>query len=200
MMVDTDLLLTWGATYKKVKANDIIFQEGGCANFYYQVVSGKIRWVTVNEEGREFIQLIAEKGESFGEMPLFDDGLYAATAIAEEDSVVIRLHKSNFMQLLKDNPSLLFAFTRLLSERMRFKFLTINELAHYNPEHRVSTLLNYFKNRQRHTCPSCNQIKLTRQQIANMTGLRVETVIRVMRHLHDKGELHIDKGKAYRIN
>lgn len=200
MMIDVDLLLTWGATYKKVQANDIIFYEGSRANFYYQVVSGKVRWVNMNEEGREFIQLMAEKGESFGEMPLFDDAPYAATAIAEEDCVIIRLHKSHFLQLLKDHPAIHFAFTRLLSERMRFKFLTIRELAYYNPEHQVSTLLNYFKARQRHTCPNCQQIKLTRQQIANMTGLRVETVIRVMRHLHHKGELLIDKGKVYSIH
>jgi CRP/FNR family transcriptional regulator, cyclic AMP receptor protein len=197
MMIDIDLLLTWGATYRKVQRDEIIFHEGANANFYYQVVSGAVRWVSINEEGREFIQLMVEKGESFGELPLFDDGQYAATAIAEDDTVIIRLHKSNFLQLLKDNPDIHFAFTRLLAERMRFKFLTIRELAYYNPEHRISTLLNYFKKNQKHTCPDCKQVKLTRQQIADMTGLRVETVIRAMRHLHDKGELVIDKGKVY---
>jgi CRP/FNR family cyclic AMP-dependent transcriptional regulator len=197
MMIDVDLLLTWGATYKKVQQDEIIFHEGGCANFYYQVVSGSIRWVSINEEGREFIQLMVEKGESFGELPLFDDGTYAATAIADEDTVIIRLHKSNFLQLLKDNPEIHFAFTRLMAERMRFKFLTIRELAYYNPEHHISTLLNYFKKNHKHTCPDCKQIKLTRQQIADMTGLRVETVIRAMRHLHDKGELIIERGKVY---
>jgi CRP-like cAMP-binding protein len=180
-----------------VKCDEIIFQEGACANFYYQVVSGSVRWVSINEEGREFIQLMVEKGESFGELPLFDDGGYAATAIAEEDTVIIRLHKSNFLQLLKDNADIHFAFTKLLAERMRFKFLTIRELAYYSPEHRISTLLSYLKKNHKHTCPVCHQIKLTRQQIADMTGLRVETVIRAMRHLHDKGELHIEKGKVY---
>lgn len=196
-MIDIDLLLTWGATYKQVQRDEIIFHEGGCANFYYQVVSGRVRWVSINEESREFIQLMVDKGESFGELPLFDDGTYAATAIADEDCVLIRLHKSNFLQLLKDNPEIHFAFTRLLSERMRFKFLTIRELAYYNPEHRVSTLLGYFKENNKHTCPKCKQIQLTRQQIADMTGLRVETVIRVMRHLHNKGALLIEKGKVY---
>ncbi|WP_242674999.1 Crp/Fnr family transcriptional regulator [Niastella populi] len=199
MMIDIDLLLTWGATYKKVQHDEIIFHEGGCANFYYQVVSGSVRWVSINEEGREFIQLMVEKGESFGELPLFDDGCYAATAIAEEDTVIIRLHKSNFLQLLKDNPDIHFAFTRLLTERMRFKFLTIRELAYYSPEHRIRTLLTYFRKHHKHTCPVCHQIKLTRQQIADMTGLRVETVIRAMRHLHDKGELVIEKGKVYSL-
>jgi len=197
MMIDIDLLLTWGATYKQVQRDEIIFHEGGCGNFYYQVVSGRVRWVSINEESREFIQFMIDKGESFGELPLFDDAPYAATAIADEDCVLIRLHKSNFLQLLKDNPEIHFAFTRLLSERMRFKFLTIREMAYYNPEHRVSTLLGYFKKNNKHTCPKCKQIRLTRQQIADMTGLRVETVIRAMRHLHNKGALLIEKGKVY---
>jgi len=38
---------------------------------------------------------------------------------------------------------------------------------------------------------------LTRQQIADMTALRVETVIRIMRIMHDKEEIRIEKGKVY---
>lgn len=196
-MIDIDLLLSWGATYKKVQRNDIIFFEGSHANFYYQLVSGKVRWVSINEEGKEFIQMMVEEGESFGELPLFDDAPYAATAIADENCVIIRLHNSSFLQLIHDNADIHFAFTRLFSQRLRFKFLTIKVLATLNPEQRISALLNYFKQHQRHTCPKCNRINLTRQQIADMTGLRVETVIRSMRHLHDKGLLTIEKGKVY---
>lgn len=196
-MIDIDLLLTWGATYKQVQRDAIIFHESTCANFYYQVISGRVRWVSINEESREFIHLMVEKGECFGELPLFDDGNYAATAIADEEAVLLRLHKSNFLQLLKDNPAIHFAFTKLLAERMRFKFLITREMAYYNPEHRISTLLSYLKKNNKLTCSDCKQIKLTRQQIADMTGLRVETVIRAMRHLHEKGALLIEKGKVY---
>jgi len=70
-------------------------------------------------------------------------------------------------------------------------------LACYNPEHRISALLQYFKTNNRHTCPKCNRVQLTRQQIADMTGLRVETVIRAIRHLHTQGKLVIEKGKVY---
>jgi CRP/FNR family cyclic AMP-dependent transcriptional regulator len=197
MAIDIDLLLTWGATYKKVKRNELIFFEGGHANFYYQLVKGKVRWVSINEEGKEIIQLMVEEGESFGELPLFDDGPYVATAIADEDSVLIRLHKSTFMQLLRENQDLHFAFSRILVERLRYKFLTIKALASTNPEYRISALMNYFKVNNRHMCPKCNRVNLTRQQIADMTGLRVETVIRAIRHLHEQGKLVIEKGKVY---
>ena len=197
MMLNIDTLVAWGANYKKVPAGGIIFQEGIHCSFYYQLVSGKVRWVNINDDGKEFIQTIIEPGECFGELPLFDDEPFAATAIADEDSVIIRLHRSVFHQLLKETPELHFAFTKLLTQRLRFKFLILKELANHNPENSISTLFNYFKQSQKNICTKCNRIKLTRQQIADMTGLRVETVIRTIKNLQRKGQLMITKGKVY---
>ncbi len=197
MKIDIDTLLAWGAAYKKVASEEIIFQEGMESSFYYQLVSGKVRWVNINDEGKEFIQTIIEPDECFGELPLFDGEPFAASAIADEDSVIIRLHRSTFQQVLKENPDLHFEFTRLLTQRLRFKFLILKELANHNPEGSISTLLNYFKQTQKNICTKCNRLKLTRQQIADMTGLRVETVIRTMKFMQSKGDLQITKGKVY---
>jgi CRP-like cAMP-binding protein len=197
MMIDIDTLLAWGAAYKKCAPNEIIFQEGTQAQFYYQLVSGSVRWVNINDEGKEFLQIMIEPGECFGELPLFDGEPFAATAIADTDSMIIRLHRPTFHQLLKENPEIHLVFSKLLSQRLRFKFLILREMANHNPEHSISTLLSYFKQTQKNICTKCNQVKLTRQQIANMTGLRVETVIRTIRTLQSKGQLHIAKGKVY---
>ena len=196
-MINTDTMILWGATYKKISRGEIIFYEGAISSFYYQLVSGRVRWVNINEEGKEFIQTIIEPGECFGELPLFDDGPFAATAIADEDSVILRLHRCTFHQLLKESPELHFAFTKLLTQRLRFKVLILKELANHNPENSISSLLAYFKQTQKNICTKCNRINLTRQQIADMTGLRVETVIRTIKTLHTKGQLIINKGKVY---
>lgn len=196
-MIDIDLLLACGAAYKKLSAGEIIFNEAGQCQFYHQLVSGRIRWVNVDDDGHEFIQTIIDPGECFGEMPLFDHGPYAATAIADVQSVVLRLHKSSFLQLLRENPELHFSFCQLLAKRVRFKFLLLKSLALHAPEARIATLLNYLKSENKNFCSECNQLQLTRQQIADMTGLRVETVIRAMRSMHEKGELVINKGKVY---
>ena len=50
---------------------------------------------------------------------------------------------------------------------------------------------------KRNICQQCNLLKLTRQQIADMTGLRVETVIRAMRQMHERGDVKIEKGKVF---
>ncbi|MBZ5857103.1 Crp/Fnr family transcriptional regulator [Flavihumibacter profundi] len=196
-IVPEDVLLTWGATYKKVAKGEIIFLEGTNASFYYQIIEGRVRWVNINEEGREFIQVMIESGECFGELPLFDDKPYAATAIADEDCVLLRLCKSSFLQMIKSSFDIHFSFTKLLVSRLRFKFQTLRELAYNNPEQRISTMLNYYKRTRGGIGNSLCKLHLTRQQLADMTGLRVETVIRTIRHLHERGSLKIQRGKVF---
>jgi CRP-like cAMP-binding protein len=72
-------------------------------------------------------------GESFGELHLFDDAGYAASAIANKETVILRLQKATFRQLLREDPELHFAFSKLMAQRMRFKFLLLKELACGNP-------------------------------------------------------------------
>jgi CRP/FNR family cyclic AMP-dependent transcriptional regulator len=197
MVIDVDTLLAWGATYKKVAPEETIFREGTEGHFYYQLVSGSVRWINIHDDGREFIQSMIEPGDCFGEFPLFDDSCYAATAVANKDSVILRLHKNTFHQLLKEHPDIHFAFSRLLTQRLRFKFLFLKELAYSDPEHRIATLFSHFKESKTNICQDCNRVQLTRQQIADMTGLRVETVIRAIKNLQFKGSLVINRGKVY---
>jgi len=196
-MIDINLLLAWGATYKKISSGETIFHEGQVCTYYFQLISGNVRWINMDAEGRECIHSIIEPGESFGEFPLFDDGPYAASAIAETDCILIRLYKPTFINLLKENTNLLFDFTRLLTKRLRFRYSVIQSFACHNPETRIINLINHLKAENKNFCKECNQLKLTRQQIAFMTGMRVETVIRTMRIMHEKGELVISKGKVY---
>jgi CRP-like cAMP-binding protein len=66
-------------------------------------------------------------------MPLFDDGPYAANAIADQDSMLIRLHKPTFLDLLKENSDINLDFSNLLSKRLRYieKILSYRHLFFY---------------------------------------------------------------------
>ena len=196
-MIDEDMLLTWGATYKKVKKEEIIFHEGTTGIYYHQLVKGKVKWYNIDEQGKEFLQCIISEGESFGELPLLDDGPYVSSAASIEDCILLKLRKEIFLQLLRENPLIHFRFTRLMTERLRSKFIFLKELTHIEPERKVLTVLNYYKENAGINCNGKIKVDLTRQQIANMTGLRVETVIRTIRSLHDSGQLTIEKGKVF---
>lgn len=196
-IIDIDLLLAWGATFHNISKGQVLFNEGNPAFFYFQVVEGKIKMCNTNEEGKEFIQGFFEAGESFGEPPLFDESPYPASAVAEIDSVIIRLRKENFLQLLKENFEIHFGFTQTLAKRLRFKSVISKEISSYGPLHRISTLLKEYKKNHGITSDQFHKIDLTRQQIADMTGLRVETVIRTIRQMQEDGLVKIEKGKVY---
>ncbi len=196
-MIEIETLLAFGAVYKKLGTGETIFQEGNRCHFFHQLISGSVRWANLKEDGGEFIQNMIEPGESFGEFPLFDGSPYAASAIANRDSVIIRLHKETFHQMMKQSPEIYLEFLKLFTERMRFKVLQLKELSCFGPEHRISTLFSYFKKSNRNICKEHNRMDITRQQIADMTGLRVETVIRSIRHMNENGHLVIEKGKVY---
>ncbi|HRO48211.1 Crp/Fnr family transcriptional regulator [Agriterribacter sp.] len=200
MIVNTDLLLSYGASVKEVAKGEVIYQEGEAALFYFQLVKGRVKWMHVDEEGREFIHDIVEAGEPFGEGPLFDGDLYDATAVAEASSTLIRLKLPLFQQLLDDHPDIHFAFTRLLSRQLHFKLLLVKMLANCNPEYRLTTLLGYLVQHKKNVCFTCNKLLLTRKQLAGMVGLRIETVIRTMKQLEQKELLSINKGKVYISN
>ena len=196
LMIDEKLLIEKGAGYKTFQTGNLIFGEGTECLYYHQLSEGRVMWGNSNDEGKEFIQKIIEPGECFGELPLFDDGPYAADAMALEPSKVIRLPKTEFVQLMKDNPDLHFRFSHLLAQRVRYDFFLLKTIVFENPENRIRKLLNYYKStHEMGSDPGL--VKLTRQQIACMTGLRVETVIRAIKSLNQKGQLDINRGKVY---
>ncbi|HRH57882.1 MAG TPA: Crp/Fnr family transcriptional regulator [Chitinophagales bacterium] len=196
-MIDEDILLARGAVYRRIKKNEFIFHEGGKCSFYFQLVQGKVSWLNFDDEGKIFIQSIVEPGECFGELPLFDGEPYAASALAETDIVILQLPKSTFQLLLKEDAEILLSFSKLLAQRIRYKFLLLKEIACHNPEQRIITLMNYLREKNLNANQSSFRINLTRQQLAGMTGLRVETVIRVIKKLSKSGKLCIEKGKVF---
>ena len=196
-MIEEKLLVEWGAEFKEFTKNEVIFWEGDSCHYYFQLISGVIKWVNLGDDGKEYLQTVIYPNQCVGELPLFDDGVYAATAIATTKSILLRLPKRSFKSLLEEFPTIHFSFSRLLTERLRFKFHLLNKMASEQPENLIVGLLDYFKLNQTHITPEDSLVILTRQQIADLTGLRVETVIRVIRNLHMTGKLTIKHGKIF---
>lgn len=198
-MISTELLEKYGALKKSFEKSEIIFEEGNLPAHYYQIISGEIKMSNYNDDGREFIQGIFYKDQSFGEPPLFLNQKYPANAIAVEDSEILLLAKSNFIKLLEENPFISIKIIENLAQRLYYKSVMAAEISTHEPEHRVLKLIDhgiaYFNFKKD---ANGYLINFTRQQIGDLTGLRVETVIRAIKALEKKGELKIINRKVYR--
>lgn len=150
----------------------------------------------VSPDGQEFIQGIFAAGESFGEPALLGKFPYPGSAKAIEPSRVWKLSGDYFLQMLRENFDLHLKLTQVLSQRLRYKSTVLSEISSHDPDHRIYTLLKYYK--AKNTQPGENlriRIPYTRQQIADMSGLRVETVIRTVKKMEKEGKLALEGHK-----
>src|SRR5690606_9055965 len=101
--------------------------------------------------------------------------------------------------LLKENPEIHLKFTRVLADRLYYKATMASGNSNENAAERIRTLIDYLKIMVHHVPVAEDfEVDLTRQQIADLTGLRVETVIRTMKKMAVNGEIKIANRKVYR--
>jgi len=195
MNIDEELLYSSGAENKVYKSGELIFKEKDHALYYFQIVKGKVKLNIYNEEGKEFIHNILGEKQSFGDSLLFLNKFYPMNAITILPTEVIRLSKNNFMELLKKHPHLSMEMNACLSQRLYYKLIMTQNMSSQNPAFRVTGLLDYLKSFHDGDCAHCFPVELTRQQIANLIGLRVETVIRALKKMEKEGKIKIENRK-----
>jgi len=198
IMIDPLVLQSYGAKEISLQKDDAIFREGEEALNYFQVINGSIKMITNSPEGQEFIQGIFKTNDSFGEPPLLCSFPYPSSAVALEPSVIIKLSREKFLTLLRENFDIHLRLDQVLCQRLRYKSMVLSEISFYDPEHRITSLLNYLKadsinqgKRQDAVLNEAYIVPFTRQQLADMSGLRVETVIRTVKKMEEEGKLKL---------
>lgn len=194
---DEDLLLSYGATEHEFKAFDTIFNVGDQPRFYYQIITGKVKLNHEDDDGRELIQSILEAGDSLCELLLFIDRLYPVNAVSLGSCKILRLPKLNFLDLLENNPGIAVEINKFISERLYQKFVLMQFSSSLQPQTRLKGVLNFFKSFNEDQSKYSFEIALTRKQLASLTALRTETVIRTIKKLEVEGFVKITNGKVF---
>ena len=174
----------------------MLFQEGENASDFFQVESGSVKMFVVSPDGQEFIQGLFNSGDSFGEPALIGNFPYPGSAIAIVPSKVWKLPGDYFLQMLKENFDLHLKMDQVLCQRLKYKSMVLAEISSHEPEHRILSLLKHLKAKRGVQPPDGEfTVPYTRQQLADMTGLRVETVIRAVKKMEKEKKLVLDGHK-----
>lgn len=196
MIISEDLLLGYGAFYEKYEPGETIFYEGNMPKFYFQISSGIVELNNYHEDGKEFTQNILRQGQSLGESFLFDDKLYPTNATAKTECKILKLPKNDFINLLKNNPEVSSKMFRCLADILYNKYIMLFNISSSDPISKIKTVMDCLKGNNNKNQYSY-EVPLTRQQLANLTGLRVETVIRTIRKMHNSNLVRIENRKIY---
>ena len=169
--------------------NEQIFAEGEKADFLPIVCKGLVKMVRFPEPGKEIILGFFGQGEVFAIAPALDGKTFPATAVAMEKTQLLILPRPVFMDLMKESSDFSAVLTTRMCGLLRNRTSTVQILAMSSADNRVANGLLNLANRCNANCPL--EISFRRQEIAEMSGLTIESAIRSVRKLEKRGYLKI---------
>ncbi len=187
---------------EEFKKNEVILHEEDTNEFMYIILFGNVRVTQTTKEGKEIILSIHKSDDFFGEISLIDGKTSPATVTATENSLVAIVSKKDFYSLIFNQSKVIENLLKILCSRLRDSWKRIELLNFKNASDRIKMIflmLSYDNGKKTDEGIILN-IKITHQNIADMTGLTRETVTRIIDKWQASGEITILKNKLIRLN
>jgi CRP/FNR family transcriptional regulator len=167
---------------KKHAKGDQIFSEGDPSDFFFVVVSGRVKIVKMTPSGKDVILEIFGAGDPFGAVAAYEGRPFPASAIALEETVCLLTPRSQFFSLLESYPSLVRGLLLGLTQRLVELTNRLTEMTGGRVEARFARLfLKLGENIGRAGSDgTAIPMPLSRQELADLTGTTIETCIRIM--------------------
>ena len=182
-------LLARVVTRKSYARGSHILGAGDPTDSLYILISGRIKVLMSDLDGKEVILAILEPNEFVGEMGLIDNSPRSANVVALEPCEVVCISKSDFKRCLADNFEMAMTVMRGLVKRLRDADNQIGSLALMDVFGRVARLL--LETAELVGGEKVVTKKLSKQDIARMIGASREMVSRVMKHLQEAGYIEL---------
>ncbi len=176
---------------RKLRNGETLFVAGTEAKGLFVIVTGSLRALRGNTQGREQVIHIEKAGTTIAEVPMFDDKPYPSTVVAEEDSEVLFLSKEDVRRLCLKHPAIALAALKLMASRLRKTAALVESLSLKEVDQRLAAFLL-----QEFTDKRLKKLKLpTNPVIATRLGSVREVVSRAFTKLEERGLISLDKNR-----
>ncbi len=174
-----------------------IFTEGDAPEWFYIVLTGKVKVTKISHDGKEIILEIISPYDIFGGVAVLRNFPYPANAVAMEDSEILKISRKNLMRLVDRFPNLMFCIALQLGDRMKSSYDSLKNIALERVEARIAALLLKLGNKVGVETDAGLMIdmRLTKQDVADMVGTTVETSIRTFSKFKKEGLVMDSDGK-----
>jgi len=180
---------------KTAERGEVILLEGEPAQALFLVASGAVKMFKTSPEGKEQILNIVRPGESFNDVPLFDDGPNLASAQAMVPVVLYGIKKAELKAILKQHPEVTLNIIRALAQQVRQLVSLVEDLSFRHVLSRVAKILLEYASDGTGPRP-----RLTQQEIAAMAGTAREVVGRSLKTLEEEKLIKLERHRIVITN
>jgi NTE family protein len=107
----------------EIGAGEVLMAQGAPGDSAYLSISGRFRVYMAGDDGAQRVVRELGRGEVIGEMSLYTGEPRSATVVAIRDSVLAKLDKPHFEEMLARNPQASIALTRQIIGRLQTQHL-----------------------------------------------------------------------------
>ncbi len=186
-------------TKRTFRRGDYLFRSGSPLRALYAIRAGFFKTEVVHSNGLEQITGFQMAGEIIG-MDAISTDTHTCSAVALEDSEVCELPFGKLEELGRKLPALQRHLHRVMSSEIVRDHNVMLLLGSTRAEGRLAAFLLNLSQRfaARGYSPSAFQLRMTRQDIGNYLGMKLETVSRTLSQLQAAGLISV-RNKAVEI-
>ncbi|MCP4229000.1 MAG: Crp/Fnr family transcriptional regulator [bacterium] len=197
LSADGRLELARNSQWEDYAKNDFVIFEGDENDWLFSPAKGRLKLVKHLDTGRDVILSVIVPGEIVGEGPVYDGKTQPASLQAMEDASVVRIRRPALVNLLKSYPDVLESLISHESSLLRDTFDQVKSLSGERVKRRVASVILKLAAKAGELLPDDTvriNLRVTRQDIANMAGSTVETTIRTISKITSDGILDTKNG------
>lgn len=180
------------------RKGQVVFHEGARPQGVYCIHKGKAKLYKLGTEGKEQIIRFVSNGDMIGYRSILSDEPISASITALEDTHACYIPKASFFEVIEENPRFSLNILKLSCHELGEAGKMITSLAQKTVRERLAEIILI----QRATFGEDDEgfvdIKLTREEIANMVGTATESAIRLLSELKDSGYIST-KGRRIKV-
>ena len=179
-------------TIKNFKAGEIILQENSYIKTLPIVISGSLKVLREEEDGREILLYYITAGETcvMSFLGGINNDKSIVKAVVEEDSEILLVPIHNAQAWVSKYPSWCDFIFKLYHKRFEELLSVVNAMAFQKVDQRIFELL--LKKQQ---LTGSNEINVTHQQLADELGTAREVVSRLLKQLEREKRISLSRNK-----
>ncbi|MEE9371736.1 MAG: response regulator [Saprospiraceae bacterium] len=181
--------LSRGRELRYYKVNDIIYSEGSESRWLYFVVTGSVKRVYMNDQGKELIVNIHKTGDFFGYFPILKKTPHVDSIVSLETSTIRLIPAKEFRMMLFNSKDFAVQFVNVLANDAEETELKMIELAYSSVRRKVANALLLFATEKNENRLETNT---TRENLASSAGTAKETLIRTLSDFKAEGFILIE--------
>ena len=181
--------LKWIASFvvhKRLGKGDYLFRQGAPAEGFYVVHQGAINVHRINASGKAQVIHVFRVGESFAEAALFENTGYPANASALEQTSVLLVPKTAFLELLRKRPELALRMLASMSRHLQTLVGLIDDLTLKDVQTRLVGWLLKRCGKPLGNEPAVVNLDRSKSVLAAEFGTTNETLSRTFAELRDQ--------------